>query len=60
MCLWSVLFALVLNEEGGMIGWLEWWWLGVFIARATIPVVDVDGHTRQSGGASDTPLFTVR
>jgi hypothetical protein len=28
MCLWSVLFALVLNEESGMLGWLEWWWLG--------------------------------
>jgi hypothetical protein len=28
MCLWSVFFALVLNEESGMLGWLEWWWLG--------------------------------
>jgi hypothetical protein len=26
MCLWSVFFALVLNEESGMLGWLEWWW----------------------------------
>jgi hypothetical protein len=24
MCLWSVFFALVLNEESGMLGWLEW------------------------------------
>jgi hypothetical protein len=28
MCLWSVFFALVLNEESRMLGWLEWWWLG--------------------------------
>jgi hypothetical protein len=33
---------------------------GVFIAPTTIPVVVVDGHTGQSGGAPDTPLFTVR
>jgi hypothetical protein len=39
MCLWSVLFALVLNEESGMLGWLEWWWLGVFIAPTTILAV---------------------
>jgi hypothetical protein len=32
MCLWSVFFALVLNLESGKLGWLEWWWLGVFIA----------------------------
>jgi hypothetical protein len=25
-------FALVLNGEVAMLGWLEWWWLGVFIA----------------------------
>jgi hypothetical protein len=37
-----------------MRGWLEWWWLGVFIAPTTIPAVAVDGHTRQSGGAPDT------
>jgi hypothetical protein len=49
-----------LNEESGMLGWLEWWWLGVFIAPTTILVVAVDGHTGQSGGAPDTPLFTVR
>jgi hypothetical protein len=28
MCLWSVFFALVLNEQSGMLGWMEWWWLG--------------------------------
>jgi hypothetical protein len=43
-----------------MLGWLEWWWLEVFIAPTTIPVVVVDGHTRQSNGAMDTLLFTVR
>jgi hypothetical protein len=32
----------------------------VFIALTTIPVVAVDGHTRQSSGAPDTELFTVR
>jgi hypothetical protein len=42
-----------------MLGWLEWWWLGVFIASTTIPAVPVDGHTGQSGGAPDTTLFTV-
>jgi hypothetical protein len=31
MCLWSVFFALVLNEESGLLGWLEWWWLGVYL-----------------------------
>jgi hypothetical protein len=41
-------FALVLNEEVAMLGWLEWWWLGVFIAPTTIPVVAVDGHTGHS------------
>jgi hypothetical protein len=43
-----------------MLGWLEWWWLGVFIAPTTIPAIVVDGYTRQSGGVPDTPLFTVR
>jgi hypothetical protein len=53
-------FALVLNEEVAMLGWLEWWWSGVFIALTTIPVVAVDGHTGQSGGARNTALFTIR
>ena len=53
-------FALILNEEVSMLGWLEWWWSGVFIAPTTIPVVAVDGHTGQSGGATDITLFTVR
>jgi hypothetical protein len=33
--------------------------VGVFIAPTIILVV-VDGHTGRSGGAPDTPLFTVR
>jgi hypothetical protein len=53
-------FALVLNEKCRRLGWLEWWWLGVFIAPTTIPVVVVDGHTEQSVGAPDMALFTVR
>jgi hypothetical protein len=32
----------------------------VFIAPNTIPVIVVDGHTGQFGGAPDTALFTVR
>jgi hypothetical protein len=50
-------FAQVLNEKVGNLGWLEWWWLGVFIAPTTIPV---DGHTGQSDGAPDIALFIVR
>jgi hypothetical protein len=53
-------FALVLNVMVGKLGWLEWWWLGVFIAPTTIPVVVVDGHTEQSRGAPNTLLFIVR
>jgi hypothetical protein len=33
---------------------------GVFIAPTTIPVVAVNGHTEQSGGAPDMALFIVR
>jgi hypothetical protein len=32
-------FALVLCVESGKVGWLEWWWLGVFIAPTTILVI---------------------
>ena len=28
LCLGVYYFSLVLNEEVGMLGWLEWWWLG--------------------------------
>jgi hypothetical protein len=45
LCLGVYSFALVLNEEVAMLGWLEWWWLGVFITPTTIPAVVVDEHT---------------
>jgi hypothetical protein len=60
MCLGVYAFALILNVEFRKLGWLEWWWLGVFIAPTTIPAIVVDGHTGQSGGALDTALFAVR
>ena len=60
MCLGVYSFALVLNEDVAMLGWLEWWWLGVFIAPTTILAVAVDGHTGQFGVASDMVLFNVR
>jgi hypothetical protein len=43
MCLEVNAFALVLNVEFRKLGWLEWWWLGVFITPTTILVVVVDG-----------------
>jgi hypothetical protein len=52
-------FGLVLNVKVLKLGWLEWWWLGVFITPTTIPVIAVDGHTGQSGGAPDMTLFIV-
>jgi hypothetical protein len=43
-CVFGVFaFALVLNEKYRMLGWLEWRWLGVFIAPTTILVITVDG-----------------
>jgi hypothetical protein len=60
-CVFGVFaFALVLNVKMWRLGWLEWWWLGVFISPTTIPVVAVDGLTGQSGGAPDMALFIVR
>jgi hypothetical protein len=50
---WSIAFALVLNVEFRKLGWLEWRWLGVFIAPTTILVVVVDG-------ALDRTMFIVR
>jgi hypothetical protein len=32
MCLGVNVFALVMNVEFRKLGWLEWWWLVVFIA----------------------------
>jgi hypothetical protein len=43
MCLGVYAFALVLNVELRKLGWLEWRWLGVFIATTTILVVAVVG-----------------
>jgi hypothetical protein len=60
MCLGVNAFALVLNVEFRKLVWPKWWWLGVFIAPTTIPVVVVDGQTGQSGGAPDMTLFTIQ
>jgi hypothetical protein len=49
MCLGVNAFALVLNVEFRKLGYLEWWWLEVFIAPTTILVVAVDG-------TSDSPV----
>jgi hypothetical protein len=41
MCLWSVFFALVLNEESGMLGCLEWWWLrGIWLNSLSMGTPD--------------------
>jgi hypothetical protein len=48
-------------EFEGLKTWMAWMVVvGVFIAPTTIPAVAVDGHTRQSGGASDMSLFIVQ
>jgi hypothetical protein len=60
VCLGVNAFALVLNVEFRKLGWLEWWWLGVFIAPTTIPAVAVDGHNGKSDGVPDMALFIVR
>jgi hypothetical protein len=39
LCLVLIALALVLNEMSEKLGYLEWWWLGVFIARTTKPTV---------------------
>jgi hypothetical protein len=49
-----------LNVKFRKLGWLEWWWLGVFIAPTIIPAVVVDGHIGQYGGAPDMALFIVQ
>jgi hypothetical protein len=43
MCLGVNAIALVLNVKFRKLGWLEWRWLGVFIAPTTILVVAGDG-----------------
>ena len=60
MCLWSVFFALVLNEECGMLGWLEWWWLGAIYSPNHYSSRCCRWRTGQSGGALDRALFTVK
>jgi hypothetical protein len=47
-----------MRSVGGLDGLNGGGW-GVFIAPTTIPVVAIDGHTGQSGGAPDMTLFTV-
>jgi hypothetical protein len=42
LCLGVKSIALVLNAMCGMLGWLEWWWLGVFIALNHQPTVGGD------------------
>jgi hypothetical protein len=49
MCLGVKAIALVLNVKFNKLGWLEWRWLGVFIAPTTILAVVVDG-------APDSPV----
>jgi hypothetical protein len=49
MCLGVNVIALVLNVKFRKLGWLEWRWLGVFIAPTTFLVVVVDG-------APDSPV----
>jgi hypothetical protein len=43
MCLWVNAIALVLNVKFRKLGWLEWRWLGVFIAPTTILAIAIDG-----------------
>ena len=52
MCLGVNAIALVLNVKFRKLGWLEWRWLGVFIAPTTILAVAGDG-------APDRTLFSV-
>jgi hypothetical protein len=49
MCLGVKSFALAMNVEFRKLGWLEWSWVGVFIAPTTILAVVVDG-------APDSPV----
>jgi hypothetical protein len=43
MCLGVNAIALVLNVNFRKLGWLEWRWLGVFIAPTNILAIAVDG-----------------
>jgi hypothetical protein len=63
MCLWVLDFALVLNRNFRKLGWIEWRWLGVFIALNHFLVVGLvcwrwaHRTVRWRTGQS---LFTVR
>jgi hypothetical protein len=52
LCLGVKSRALVLNANCWKLGFLEWWWLGVFIAPTTKPTVGVG---LLSMGAPDSP-----
>jgi hypothetical protein len=59
-CVFGVFaFALVLNVKFRKLGWLEWRWLGVFIAPTTIPAVVVDGHTGQDTVHCPVPAMSA-
>jgi hypothetical protein len=63
MCLWNEFFTLVLSVESRKLGYLEWWWLGVFIAPTTILAVGwafCRWAHRTVRCAPDTKLFIVR
>jgi hypothetical protein len=49
-----------MNVKFRKLGWLEWRWLGVFIASNHFLDVGCRWHTGQSYGAPDMVLFTVR
>jgi hypothetical protein len=57
LCLGVKCIALVLNAMRGMLGWLEWRWLGVFIALNHQTTV---GEGLLSMGAPDSPVHQPR
>jgi hypothetical protein len=57
LCLGVKYRALVLNAMAEKLGCLEWWWLGVFIAPTTKPIV---GDGLMSMGAPDSPVRQQR
>jgi hypothetical protein len=42
LCLVLIALALVLNEMSEKLGYLEWWWLGIFIAPPTNSTIGED------------------
>jgi hypothetical protein len=57
LCLGMKSRALVLNANCWKLGCLDWWWLGVFIAPTTKPIVGVG---LLSMGAPDSPVRQPR